>query len=152
MLFGTTTAAEALNRVLTEVDVDPTALTAVDLFPVGADQILGPLALTLAEKITEHFRQQVASDPAAYEPLLAWSLNNLSVRLAEAGRRDEALTVIQDAVTIYRRLAAADPAAYEPDLATSLNNLSNRLADTGRKDESERASREASELGTHGAQ
>ena len=53
---------------------------------------------------------------------------------------------------MHRRLAAANPAAYEPDLATSLNNLSIRLADAGRRDESERASWEASELGTHGAQ
>jgi hypothetical protein len=123
LLLGTTTAAEALSRVLTMVDVDPTALTAVDLFPVGAGQILGPLALTLAEKITEHFRQQVASDPAAYETDLASSLNNLSVRLAEAGRRDEGLIASRDAVEMYRRLAAANPAAYEPDLARSLKRV-----------------------------
>ena len=90
LLLGTTTAAEALNRVLTVVDVDPAALpTAVDLFPGGADQILGPLALTLTEKITDHFRRQAASDPTAYEPDLAGSLNNLSVRLAAVGRRCE---------------------------------------------------------------
>ena len=52
---------------------------------------------------------------------------------------------------MYRRLAATNPAAYEPDLASSLNNLSNRLADAGRREEAERVSREASELGMHGA-
>ena len=51
-----------------------------------------------------------------------------------------------------RRLAAANTAAYETDLAMSLNNLSNHLAAAGRRNESERASEEASELGTHGAQ
>ena len=81
------------------------------------------------------YRRLAAANPAAYEPDLATSLNNLSIRLAEAGRRDEALTAIQDAVEIYRRLAAANPAAYEPDLAMSLNNLSIRLADAGRRDE-----------------
>ena len=45
-----------------------------------------------------------------------------------------------------------NPAAYEPDLAMSLNNLSNHLAAAGRRNESERASQEASELGTHGAE
>ena len=97
------------------------------------------------------YRRLAAGNPPAYEPALASSLNNLSVDLADAGRRDEGLTAIQDAVKIRRRLAAANPAAYEPALAMSLNNLSLDLADAGRKDESERASREASELGTHGA-
>lgn len=64
LLLGTTTAAEALNRVLTVVDVASAALpAAVDLFPVGADQILGGLSLTLTEKITEHFRQLAVSTP-----------------------------------------------------------------------------------------
>ena len=52
------------------------------------------------------------------------SLNNLSIRLADAGRRDEALAAITEAVDIRRRLAAANPAAFLPDLAMSLNNLS----------------------------
>jgi hypothetical protein len=65
---------------------------------------------------------------------LATAVNNLSLRLAEAGRRAEGLTAIQDAVAIRRRLADANPAAYKPDLAGSLNNLSNRLAEpAGRK-------------------
>jgi hypothetical protein len=46
------------------------------------------------------------------------SLNNLSIRLAEAGRRDEGLTAIQDAVAIRRRLVAANPAAYQPPSRT----------------------------------
>ncbi|MEP7162109.1 MAG: hypothetical protein ABI746_13580 [Dermatophilaceae bacterium] len=33
----------------------------------------------------------------AYEPVLALSLNNLSNRLAEAGRREEALVAIEAA-------------------------------------------------------
>jgi hypothetical protein len=65
-----------------------------------------------------------AGNAAAYEPDLAGSLNNLSLRLAEAGRREEGLAAIEEAVTVYRRLAAGNAAAYEPDLASSLNNLS----------------------------
>ena len=58
--------------------------------------------------------------------------NNLSVRLADLGRREDALDAIQEAVAIRRDLAEARPEAYNPDLAGSLNNLSNRLADLGR--------------------
>jgi len=87
-----------------------------------------------------------AANAAAYEPDLAMSLNNLSIRLAEAGRREEGLAAITDAVEVYRRLAAANPAAYEPDLAMSLNNLSNRLAEAGRREDADRARLEALEL------
>ena len=59
------------------------------------------------------------------------SLNNLSVRLADLGRREDALAAIEEAVDAYRELAAARPDAFPPDLAMSLNNLSVRLADLG---------------------
>ena len=36
------------------------------------------------------YRQLAAVNPAAYEPDLAFSLNNLSIRLAEAGRQEDA--------------------------------------------------------------
>ena len=87
-----------------------------------------------------------AANPAAYEPDLAMSLNNLSGRLGDAGRRDEGLAAIEEAVEVYRRLAAANPAAYEPDLASSLNNLSVDLGDAGRRDEAERFQAEAARL------
>jgi len=65
-------------------------------------------------------------------PDLGSSLNNLSVRLAEAGRRDEGLAAVEEAVTVYRRLVVANPAAYEPDLAGSLDSLSVHVAEVGR--------------------
>ncbi|MCX4099235.1 tetratricopeptide repeat protein [Nocardia sp. alder85J] len=58
-----------------------------------------------------------------------------ALRLANAGRQDEALTVTQDAVTVYRRLATANPASHEPDLAMSLNNLGIRLSEVGRRED-----------------
>ena len=54
------------------------------------------------------------------------SLNNQSSRLADLGRREEALAAIEEAVTIYRALAEARPDAFLPDLAMSLNNQSVR--------------------------
>ena len=76
------------------------------------------------------------------------SLHNLSVELAEAGRREEGLVASQDAVAVRRRLAAANPAAYEPDLASLLNNLSIDLAEAGRNTEAEQARQDADELRT----
>ena len=74
------------------------------------------------------------------------SLNNLSNRLADLGRREEALAAIQEAVAIYRELAAARPDAFRPDLASSLNNLSLRLADLGRREDALAATQEAAGL------
>src|SRR5450755_4282734 len=76
-------------------------------------------------------RRLVQAQPAAFEPDLASSLNNLSGRLGDSGDRAGALRAIEEAVEIYRRLAQAQPAAFEPDLATSLNDLSIRLSDSG---------------------
>ena len=109
-------------------------------------------ALTASQDAVQIRRRLAAGNPAAYESDLARSLTDLSVDLADAGRRDEGLTAIQDAVEIRRRLADANPAAYEPDLATSLNNLSFYLGEAGRREEAEHASREASELGMFGTQ
>ena len=71
------------------------------------------------------------------------SLNNLSLRLADLGRREEALAASQEAAEVYRELAAARPDAFRPDLATSLNNLALRLADLGRREEALAAIEEA---------
>ena len=71
------------------------------------------------------------------------SLNNQSGRLADLGRREEALAAIEEAVTIRRDLAAARPDAFLPDLATSLNNQSSCLADLGRREEALAAIEEA---------
>ena len=74
----------------------------------------------------------------------AQTLNNLAVRLSEAGRRDEeALRVAQEATGLYRQLAESNEAAYTPDLAASLNTLANRLSEAGRRDEALQAAQQA---------
>jgi flagellar basal body P-ring protein FlgI len=134
LLLGETTLAAALDRALAVIPLNVDALSAgINALPQRKDLILGPLALTLTAQATNLFRQRAAANPAAYEPVLALSLTNLSNRLAEAGRRPAGLAAIEQAVEIRRRLAAGNPAAYEPDLALSLNNLSNRLAEAGRR-------------------
>src|SRR5690606_1207420 len=72
-------------------------------------------------------------------PDLAGALNNQSVRLADAGRREEALKAITRAVDTYQTLAQQQPDAFLPDLAMSLNNQSNCLADAGRREEALKA-------------
>ena len=74
------------------------------------------------------------------------SLNNLSVRLGDLGRREDALAAIEEATGLYRELAAARPDAFVPDLAMSLNNLSIRLGDLGRREDALAASQEATGL------
>ena len=66
-------------------------------------------------------RQQLAEDyPDRYNPNLAGSLNNLSIRLAENDDSKGALKAIQEAVTIKQQLAEDNPARYKPELARSL--------------------------------
>lgn len=77
------------------------------------------------------FRHLAATNPDRFAPVLAISLNTLSLRLADTGDPVVALDTCREAVDILRPLAEADPARFEPNLARSLNNLSLRLRDTG---------------------
>ncbi|MGL5827624.1 MAG: tetratricopeptide repeat protein [Nocardioides sp.] len=84
-------------------------------------------------------------DSESPDDLARWAglLNNLGIRLSEAGRRAEALEPTQEAVTLRRELAAANPAAYAGDLASSLNNLGIRLSEAGRRAEALEPTQEA---------
>ena len=88
-------------------------------------------------------RRLAEKDPAAYEPGLATTCNNLGNLLWSTGRMEEAERSYREAEGIRRRLAEADPAAYDPDLAMTCNNLGNLLYTTGRMEEAERSYREA---------
>jgi len=78
--------------------------------------------------------QQLADD-STDDSERAERLLDLSNRLGDLGRREEALAAIEQATGIYRQLAEARPDAFLPDLAMSLNNQSGRLADLGRREE-----------------
>ncbi|HEY0169173.1 MAG TPA: tetratricopeptide repeat protein [Jatrophihabitans sp.] len=94
--------------------------------------ILAEAAVHLSAALVQALRRLPNSDT---KPHLSSALNNLSIRLADLGRREEALIAITEATDHYRALATAQPEAFTSDLATSLNNLSNRLADLGRREE-----------------
>ncbi|MGO1025697.1 tetratricopeptide repeat protein [Streptomyces rubiginosohelvolus] len=130
---------QPLITALDALTTDPT--TAVSVLTTLHDQLphtsrrLARTAVQIAEAITAHYRALAEATPDAYLPHLATALNNLSVRLGEAGRRAEGLTAIEEAVGHYRALAEATPDAYLPHLATALNNLSVRLGEAGRRAE-----------------
>ncbi|WP_433125347.1 tetratricopeptide repeat protein [Micromonospora sp. CA-240977] len=100
-------------------------------------------ALVPAEEATGIYRRLAETDPTAYLPDLATSLNNLGAFLSGVGRRDEALAATEEAVTARRRLAEANPGAHLPDLAMSLNNLGTFLSAVGRRDEALAATEQA---------
>ena len=64
-------------------------------------------------------------------------------RLADLGRREEALAAIEEATGIYRELAAARPDAFRPDLATSLDNLADTFSSLNRDAEASAIHEEA---------
>ncbi len=104
---------------------------------------LAALAVTLTAQASDHYRRLAAARPDAFTPDLAGSLNNLSNRLGDLGRREDALAAIEEAVSAYRQLATARPDAFIPALAVSLNTLSIRLGDLGRREDALAASQEA---------
>ncbi|HEY6795110.1 MAG TPA: tetratricopeptide repeat protein, partial [Kineosporiaceae bacterium] len=110
-----------------------------------ASHNLTDAAAELTQRLSDAYRELAAGRPDAFLPDLAMSLNNLSNRLADLGRREEALAAITEATEALRELAAARPDAFLPDLATSLNNLSVMLADLGRREEALAAITEAAE-------
>ncbi len=104
---------------------------------------LAALAATLtSQQVTHHRAGTIDEEPDAVNDL-ARSLNTLAVRLADVGRREDALTASEEAAGIYRELAAARPDAFRPGLGDSLNNLALRLADVGRREDALTASEEA---------
>ncbi|MFE4633979.1 tetratricopeptide repeat protein [Streptomyces sp. NPDC056773] len=102
---------------------------------------LAPWAAHLAQLLVDHHRTRTHVPDNV--PHLAASLNNLSIRLGDLGRREEALAAINEAVDVYRELAQQRPGASLPDLAMSLNNLAVDLGSLGRREEALAAINEA---------
>ncbi|MFD3819810.1 hypothetical protein ACFWRZ_32515, partial [Streptomyces rubiginosohelvolus] len=77
---------------------------------------LATTAAHLSHTLTGHYRMLAETNPDAYLPNLATSLNNLSVDLGGVGRRAEGLAAAEEAVAIRRMLAETNPDAYLPNL------------------------------------
>jgi tetratricopeptide (TPR) repeat protein len=113
-----------------------------DLMPEHSVRLAALAAILTSQQVTQYRADKADQEPDAVSRL-AGSLNNLSVRLGDLGRREEALAAIEEAAQVYRELAAGRPDAFRPDLAHSLNNLSLRLGDLGRREEALAAIEEA---------
>ena len=83
--------------------------------------LLGQNDFTRAEPVLlatlECVRQLAKANPAAYQPYVAHTLNNLAILYRDTQRLKEAEAAYQEALDIYRQLAKANPAAYQPDVA-----------------------------------
>jgi hypothetical protein len=135
---GLSALAVSVSKPRTEVDASLAELTqarraqelhnhAVDLASAGDRSA----ALEAAKEAVAIRRRLAKTNPAAYEPVLAGSINNLANFLSETGDRPAALEAAKEAVAMCRRLAKTNPAAYEPDLGKSINNLGGFLSETG---------------------
>ncbi|MFD0890522.1 tetratricopeptide repeat protein, partial [Streptosporangium algeriense] len=127
----------ALQQVLNVPDLPHTTMRAWhDRLPQHSQVLAGWAVRLTAHLATWHRDHQDLRG-------LAVSLNNLSVRLGDLGRREEGLAAGEEATGVYRKLAQAHPDAHLPDLAASLNNLSVRLGSLGRREEGLAAIEEA---------
>ena len=133
---------DLLDRALQLAPQPGQAAQLADQMPEHSVQ-LAALAATLTSQQVTQYRAGTGDGEPDAASRLAGSLNNLSLRLADLGRREEALTAIEEAVTICRELAAARPDAFRPDLAGSLTNLSTGWADLGRREDALTAIQEA---------
>ena len=88
-------------------------------------------------------RRLAKANPAAYEPYLAGTCNNLGILFWQTNRMEEAEARYGEALEIYRRLAKANPAAYEPHLATTCYNMGLFERDRGNRDAAKRHFEEA---------
>jgi len=134
----------AVEAAATSADLDSLARLTNTL--PASSFALAPLAAALNRRLVEELRARAVTDPANFLPDLAAALNNQSNRLADLGRREDALTASEEAVGHYRTLAAARPDAFLPDLAAALNNQSNRLANLGRREDALTAIAEAVQI------
>ncbi|MET7704058.1 tetratricopeptide repeat protein [Streptomyces sp. NPDC005485] len=136
---------DALQQITDQPDIQLSDLEQLEAKLPSTSHNLAPWAAHLTRRITEHYRTLPHDDPDRL-PRVAGSLNDLSIRLAALGRREEALAATTESVEIYQELAQMRPDAFRPDLATSLNNHSNQLSALGRREEALAATTESVEI------
>ena len=98
------------------------------------------------KKALEIYRRLSRSNPEAYEPYVALTLNNLANLCSDTQRFSESESMYKEALEIRRRLSKSDPQVYEPDYAMTLNNLAVLYMHTQRFAESEEIYKEALEI------
>ncbi|SCE66784.1 Tetratricopeptide repeat-containing protein [Micromonospora matsumotoense] len=127
-------------RLLADADIDlDWAQWTAERVPYPSME-LGRLAVALTTRIVAGFTPDTPREVHA-----RW-MSTHSIRLAEIGRRAEALTASQEAVCLRRELTITNRDAHLPDLAKSLNNHANRLTEAGQHTEALTTSHEAVNL------
>ena len=124
---------------------DPTMLAQIEAAMPHRTLVLREKAVEVNQLLLERLKRLPGNSEQTRSDLARLS-NNLSVRLSDLGRREEALAQAEEAVRIRRQLAQAWPDAFLPNLATSLNNLANRLSALGRREEALAQAEEAVRL------
>jgi hypothetical protein len=119
-----------------------TITTVTSALPLFSLQLLESSA-SLTRELALVLRDLIAHNREAWLPLYSWATFWHSLRLAEVGRREEALPLSAQALTAYRALAARDPDTHLPDLVRSLNNVALRLSEAGQFEEALPVSAEA---------
>ncbi|WP_179282591.1 tetratricopeptide repeat protein [Streptosporangium subroseum] len=119
----------ALHRVLSSPDINTKTLQEWGNQPPRTSHALADWAVQLTACLVDNHRRR------SNLPGLAMSLNNLSIRFGDLGRREKALEAITEAIQAYRHLTETQPDTFLLDLAASLNNLSIRLGQVGRQEE-----------------
>ena len=98
------------------------------------------------ERALEICRRLSLSNPQAYDPDVAMTLNNLAILYSDTQRLSESELMYKEALEIRRRLAQSNPQAYDPDVAQTLNNLAHLYQKTKCFSESELMYKEALEI------
>lgn len=118
-----------LARVLARNGLsDPARLEALLPYPTVA---LREVAATILEKEWQALSEEPKPWSEETKAEAARIANNLAVRFADLGRREDALAAAAEARDLYRALAAARPDAFTPDLAHALARYSEVLARNG---------------------
>ncbi|RZT79431.1 hypothetical protein EV382_2630 [Micromonospora violae] len=103
-------------------------------------------ALATVREAERIWRRLSHDEPSVYRPELALALNTVSLRHAELGQLNAAVTAAEESVGILRDLVRANAAAFELDLAAVLANLSGHLWQLDRRTEAFQCNAEAEEV------
>ena len=132
-------AYEEAKSIAREIYLDEEKLANIlfDYAYLKADFTRMHEAVQLYVEALQIYRQLAESNPDAYMPRVALTLNNLANLQSDLGRYVEGEKNYVEALQIYRQLAESNPDAYMPRVAMTLNNLANLQRALGRYVEAE---------------
>jgi tetratricopeptide (TPR) repeat protein len=102
---------------------------------------LRELAVVAARQAVDAARARPAGPERA--EVVAGRLNNLSIRLREAGHLEESVEVAEEVVRRFRALRTSEGEAFDPDLAMALTNGALSLGAVGRDDDALKAAQDS---------